>query len=183
MNNEPAPLADASFEAASLSPGRLRVRQSGETLTVELELRRERWAIGFGLGWLVFWWTAFGFGLWRAVTRHVQGDPIGVKTAGFLGMMLVVGIFVVVHFVRLLGATREVEFSPEGICVREKRAGRAQETRYSAEKIRRLRSTYPGWRESLLFDVGDIPTGIDLPIDEGERKWLLAQPAVRRFLA
>jgi hypothetical protein len=94
---------------------------------------------------------------------------------------VVVGVLVVGQALRLWRGRREIEFSAEGLLVREVRGGDVREMRYDAARILNLRPTYPGWRETLLFDYDGRPIGIELPLTSADRERLLRHPAARQF--
>lgn len=163
-----------------MSGRRLEFRESEGRLTVVQRLR----PVGVGRAfiglWLAVWFAGLG-GLIRQIVRaEERGEAVTGKQWLFLGMMVAVAAFVTVHTIGLWRGWREVEFSRDGIVVREKR-WRLRERRYPAGRVARVRGTFPGWTETLLFDFDGQPVGLELPFAEGERERVLAHPAVRAF--
>lgn len=57
-----------------------------------------------------------------------------------------------------------------------------QSLRHPRERVTRVRGTFAGWTETVLFDFDGKPIGIELPLTDEERDRLLQHPQVRRFV-
>lgn len=156
-------------------------RESPERLLLSHSLRPRGWGLFFGVGWLAIWFGAIAALAIRIQLMCVEGKDVPGKAWLFLAAMPPVGIFVLGHFIALWRGSREVQFSADGITVREKR-WRCRERFYPRSRVTRLRGTYPGWTESLLFDFDDKPVGVELPLVDSDREKLLRHPQVRPFV-
>ena len=155
--------------------------ETAERLRVTFRFRRQRAGVAFGVTWLVFWWSAIVAGVIKVRDQLARHQPVPPKTWPFLIGFSVIGILVFGLMIRRWRGWRQVEFSAEGLIVREASGSRVNETRYAATEILNLRGTYSGWRETLLFDYRGKPVGIELPMTDAERELILRHPAARQF--
>jgi len=156
--------------------------ESPERLLLSHSLRPRGWGLVFGIGWLAIWFGAIAMLILRIQLMRVAGKDVPGKAWLFLAAMPTVGLFVLGHFLALWRGSREVQFSADGITVREKR-WRRRERFYPRSRVERLRGTYPGWTESLLFDFDGKPVGVELPLADNDREKLLQHPQVRPYVA
>lgn len=164
-----------------MKESRLEYRESGDALTLVFHFRRDRVALIFGGVWLFIWWGAIGLLGRKIATALAKPEPVPLKAWAFLIGFGLIGLFVIWHWLGLWKGRREVEFSPRGLTVRERRWQKAGENFYPCEKVSRLRPTFKGWTESLLFDFDGRPVGLTMPMTDDERVRLLLHPAVKPF--
>jgi hypothetical protein len=160
---------------------RLEIREESERLWITYRLRPERAGQILGIGWLAVWLGAIVSLFLRIKLRIEEGREVLAKEWLFAVMMPAVGVLVLTHVIALWRGWRQVQFAPEGITVIEQR-WRRQEKFYPVSQVTRLRGTYAGWREMLLFDFDGKPVGIELPMSDEERSRLLQRRQVQPFV-